>query len=285
MMLQTKTQGRFCRVALAASLVLAAAGLGGCSYFSKDEDPLAFQEEPADKLFGEAQTLLNNREWSEAAKKFEEVDRQHPYSPLARRSIVLSAYCYYQRREYDEAIAAGKRYITLHPTGEEADYAQYLVAISYYDQIPDVLRDQTKTQAALDALNEVVRRYPESQYARAASNKVEEARAQLAGKEMEVGRYYLKRQNYIAALNRFKTVVEQHQTTAHVEEALARLTETYLAMGIASEAQTAAAILGHNYPSSQWYKDSYALLQSNGLEPREDKGSWLSRVWKSTVGL
>lgn len=269
---------------MALVLLGSALALGGCSYWSKDDNALAFQEVPAEKLFAEAQLALDNGELADASKKFEEVERQHPYSPLARKAIVLSAYCYYETKDYVQAVEAGKRYITLHPTGEEADYAQYLIGISYYDQIVDVTRDQSAARNAFDALNEVVRRYPDSKYARAAQRKMDEARAQLAGKEMEIGRYYLTRNNYVAALNRFKAVVTDYQTTVHVEEALMRLTETYMAMGITSEAQNAAAILGHNYPTSQWYKDAYKLLQSGGLEPRGDAQSWLSKIWKATTG-
>lgn len=268
---------------ISAILGMAALGFSGCS--SSDEDVLAFQEEPVGKLYNEALSLLGEENYKEAAKKFEDVERQHPYSQWARKAIIMSAFAYYQSEQYDESIQAANRFLTLHPGDEDAAYAQYLIAESYYEQIPDVTRDQGKTQRAMEALREVMRRYPETEYARDARTKIEESRDQLAGKEMEVGRYYMKRQNYAAAINRFKTVLSQYQTTAHVEEALARLTESYMAIGIASEAQTAAAILGHNYPSSQWYKDSFALLRTGGLEPREDKESWLSKVWKVAGGF
>lgn len=258
--------------------------LGACSVFGEKTE-LAYEDEPVGKLYNEALNLLGKDQYKAAATKFEEVERQHPYSPWARKAIVMAAFSYYQSGRYDESINAAERYLALYPGSEDAPYAQFLIAQSYYDQIPDVTRDQQQTQRALEALREVARRYPETDYARDARRKVQEAQDQLAGKEMEVGRYYLRHKDYIAAINRFKAVVKDYQTSAHVEEALMRLTEAYMAVGITSEAQTATAILGHNYPSSPWYKDAYTLLKSGGLEPREDKGSWLSRVWKSTTGL
>lgn len=271
------------RALLCALLVgFAAFGLSACS--SDEESQLAFEDEPVGKLYNEALNLLGDGNYSDAAAKFEDVERQHPYSEWARKAIVMSAFAYYQSRNYDEAIQAAKRYITLNPSGSDAAYAQFLIAQSYYDQIPDVTRDQQRTESALEGLREVVRRYPDTDYARDARYKLQQAYDQLAGKEMEVGRYYLKHKNYVAALNRFKTVVKNYQTSSQIEEALMRLTEAYMAMGITSEAQTATAILGHNYPASPWYKDAYALLQSGGLEPREDEGSWLSSVWKLATG-
>ena len=207
-----------------------------------------------------------------ASKKFEEVDRQHPYSEWARKSLIMSAYSYYQAGYYDSCVTAAKRYIALHPGSSDAAYAQYLIGASYYDQIPDITRDQGRTEKALAALDEVIRKYPTSEYANSAKEKLEVARDQLAGKEMQVGRYYLEKRNYTGAINRFKVVVTQYQTTRHVEEALARLTEAYMAMGIVGEAQTAAAVLGHNFPDSQWYKDAYELVKSGGLEPQREQG-------------
>lgn len=270
----------------AASILLLAlmlgSGLTACA--GKKDAELAFKEEPVDKLYQEGLDFLDRRRYTEAAEKFEDLERQHPYSIWSRKAIVMAAYAYYQKGAYDDCIEAAERYLALYPGSEDAPYAQFLVAQSYYDQIPDVTRDQERTQKALEALREVARRYPDTEYARDARLKVQQAYNQIGGKEMEVGRYYLKRKDYVAAINRFKTVVISYQTSAHVEEALMRLTEAYMALGIASEAQTATAILGHNYPSSPWYKDAYSLLQSGGLEPREDKGSWISRAWKATVG-
>jgi outer membrane protein assembly factor BamD len=271
---------------LAAGLAVAATVLGACSSATEIFDKItqkddAFVEEPAEKLYNEGLFLTNERKDPKGgAKKFEEVDRQHPYSDLARKSLLMSAYSYYQANDYDSCIGAATRYVTLHPGSPDAAYAQYLIAASHYDQIPDVTRDQSRTEKAIAALDEVVRKYPTSEYAVSAKAKLEAARDQLAGREMNVGRYYMAKKNYTAAINRFKTVVTQYQTTRHVEEALARLTEAYMTIGIVSEAQTAAAVLGHNFPDSPWYKDAYNLVRSGGVEPTEDQGSFISRAFK-----
>jgi len=279
------------RVVRVVALLAAAAPLGACSTFGgwwdsilgkKDE---TFVDQPADKLYNEGLYLLNNKhESSDAAKRFEEVDRQHPYSDWARKSLLMSAYSYYEARDYDSCIGAASRYITLHPGSPDAAYAQYLIAASNFDQIPDITRDQGRTEKAIASLEEVIRKYPNSEYATTARRKLESARDQLAGKEMLVGRYYMDKRDFTGAINRFKTVVTQYQTTRHVEEALERLTEAYMALGIVSEAQTAAAVLGHNFPDSKWYQDAYQLVKSNGLEPSENQGSWISRAFKK-VGL
>jgi outer membrane protein assembly factor BamD len=274
---------------LAMGLVALAVSLSGCGtgalwdkFVAKDD---TFVEEPADKLYNEGLYLMNQRKDPKAAsKKFEEVDRQHPYSDWARKSLLMSAYSFYNAGDYDSCIGAATRYVTLHPGSPDAAYAQYLIAASHYDQIPDVSRDQGRTEKAIAALEEVIRKYPTSEYANSAKAKLEGARDQLAGKEMEIGRYNLKMLNYAGAINRFKTVVTQYQTTRHVEEALARLTEAYMAIGVVGEAQTAAAVLGHNFPDSRWYKDAYNLVKSGGLEPTENKGSYISRAFKK-LGL
>ncbi|WP_034467464.1 outer membrane protein assembly factor BamD [Afipia sp. P52-10] len=275
---------------LSTVLVLLTAPLGACSTMSDGWSKLFGKEEvaadePADKLYNEGLYMLNeDKRATAAAKKFEEVDRQHPYSDLARKSLLMSAYAHYEAQDYDSTIGAAQRYITLHPGSPDAAYAQYLIAASHFDQIPDISRDQGRTEKAINALEEVVRKYPNSEYAQAARRKLESARDQLAGKEMSVGRYYMERRDFTGAINRFKTVVTQYQRTRHVEEALARLTEAYMAIGIVNEAQTAAALLGHNFPESAWYKDAYNLVKSNGLEPSENKSSWMSRALRK-VGL
>jgi outer membrane protein assembly factor BamD len=274
---------------LAAGLVVLAVPLSGCGtgalwdkFMAKDD---TFVEEPADKLYNEGLYLMNQKKDAKAAsKKFEEVDRQHPYSDWARKSLLMSAYAFYNAGDYDSCIGAATRYVTLHPGSPDAAYAQYLIAASHYDQIPDTSRDQGRTEKAIAALEEVIRKYPTSEYANQAKAKLEGARDQLAGKEMDIGRYNLEKRNYTGAINRFKTVVTQYQTTRHVEEALARLTEAYMAIGIIGEAQTAAAVLGHNFPDSRWYKDAYNLVKSGGVEPTEDQGSWMSRAFKK-LGL
>lgn len=274
------------RLARALAVGLLAASLGACSSFDmfakKDDTP---PDEPADRLYNEGLYLLNaKKDPREAVKKFEEVDRQHPYSEWARKSLIMTSYAFYQAGEYDDCVNSAKRYITLHPGSADAAYAQFLIGSSYFDEIPDVTRDQTRTEKALAALDEVIRKYPTSEYANSAKQKIEVARDQLAGKEMETGRYYLKKKDYTGAINRFKVVVTKYQTTRHVEEALMRLTESYMALGIVDEAQTAAAVLGHNFPDSTWYKHAYGLVKTGGLEPKENQGSWISKAFKG-VGL
>jgi outer membrane protein assembly factor BamD len=274
---------------MAFGLIALAIPLSGCGtgalwdkFSSKDD---TFVEEPADKLYNEGLYLMNNnKDPKAAAKKFEEVDRQHPYSDWARKSLLMSSYAAYEAGDYDTCIGSATRYVTLHPGSPDAAYAQYLIAASHYDQIPDISRDQGRTEKAMAALEEVVRKYPTSEYATSAKKKLEGARDQLAGKEMAIGRFYMDKRDYTAAINRFKTVVTQYQTTRHVEEALARLTEAYMSIGIVGEAQTAAAVLGHNFPDSKWYKDAYNLVKSGGLEPSENKGSYISRAFKK-IGL
>ncbi|OJU99732.1 outer membrane protein assembly factor BamD [Nitrobacter sp.] len=275
---------------LIAGLVVLGTTLGGCGtgalwdkFLAKDEQ--TFSDEPADKLYNEGLFLMNNsKDLKGATKKFDEVDREHPYSEWARKSLLMSAYASYQAGDYDTCIGSASRYVTLHPGSPDAAYAQYLIAASNYDQIPDISRDQARTEKAMNSLEEVIRKYPTSEYAGEAKKKLEGARDQLAGKEMAIGRYYMERRDYTGAINRFKTVVTRYQTTRHVEEALARLTEAYMAIGIVGEAQTAAAVLGHNFPDSRWYKDAYNLVKSGGAEPSENRGSWISKAFKK-MGL
>jgi len=278
------------RLRLAAGLAVLAATLSGCGtgalwdkFMAKDET--TFSDQPADKLYNEGLFLMNNNHDLKAAtKKFDEVDREHPYSEWARKSLLMSAYASYQAGDYETCIGSASRYVTLHPGSADAAYAQYLIAASNYDQIPDVARDQARTEKAMASLDEVIRKYPTSEYAAEAKKKLEGARDQLAGKEMAIGRYYMDKRDFTGAINRFKTVVTRYQTTRHVEEALARLTEAYMAIGIVSEAQTAAAILGHNFPDSKWYQDAYRLVKSGGVEPSENQGSWMSKAFKK-IGL
>jgi outer membrane protein assembly factor BamD len=265
-------------------LALAAASLMGCGLFKPADDYVP--DSPPDRLYNEGLYLINNRQdYKAAALKFDEVDRQDPYSEWARKALLMSAYAYYQAEEYDECVNSAERYVTLHPGSPDAAYAQYLIGSSYYDQILDISRDQARAQKAIDALQEVVRKYPSSEYAISAKKKIDMARDQLAGKEMDIGRFYLDRRDFIGAINRFKVVVTQYQTTRHVEEALMRLSEAYVSLGIMDEAQTAAAVLGHNFPDSPWYKDAYKLVKTAGGEPTtENKGSWISHAF-SKMGL
>jgi outer membrane protein assembly factor BamD len=265
------------------ALALLVVPLGACTMFgdwfgTKDDKVL---DDPADKLYNQGLYLMNQKkDYKAAAKRFEEVDRQHPYSEWARKALLMSAFAYYESREYEDTINSAKRYVTMHPGSPDAAYAQYLIASSYFDQIPDVSRDQGRTEKAIQALEEVMRKYPNTEYAASAKKKLDVARDQLAGKEMETARYYLNKKDFTGAINRFKVVVTNYQRTRHVEEALTRLTEAYMALGIVDEAQTAAAVLGHNFPDSRWYKDAYELVRAGGLEPRENQGSWMSRAFK-----
>jgi outer membrane protein assembly factor BamD len=271
---------------LALSILVAPAVLSGCMSSDDDIDLATYveQTEPADVLYNQGLANLNAGRLKEASRKFDAVDRQHPYSEYARKSMVMGAFANYRQGNYDEAINSAKRYVSLYPSTEDAAYAQYIVGLSYFRQIRDVTQDQKESRRAIEAMEEVVQRWPESEYVDDAREKVRFARDQLAGKEMQIGRYYLERREYIAAVKRFRYVVENYSNTRHVEEALARLTESYYAMGLTSEAQTAAAVLGQNYPDSQWYKDSYTLLQTGGLEPRDNAGSWISKAGKLITG-
>jgi outer membrane protein assembly factor BamD len=261
------------RSLFAACALLAA----GCTDPEKD----TYVEAPVENLYNEATDSMLNGSYDAASKKFDEVERQHPYSVWATKAQLMSAYALYQRNRYDESLVALDRFIQLHPGNRDAPYAYYLKALNYYEQIADVGRDQRLTDRALKALEEVVRRFPESVYARDARIKIDLTRDHLAGKEMEIGRFYERQGQQVAAINRFRMVIEKFQTTTHVPEALHRLTECYLAVGLREEAQTSAAVLGHNFPGSEWYQASYALLEGVNLQPAEDQGSWMSRALAS----
>jgi outer membrane protein assembly factor BamD len=267
------------KLPLVPSLLAACALLviAGCGSTEKE----TYVEAPVEKLYNDATDALINNQYAVASKMFDEVERQHPYSVWATKAQLMSAYALYQRNRYDESLVQLERFIQLHPGNRDAPYAYYLKALNFYEQIADVGRDQRLTDQALKALEEVVRRFPESVYARDARIKIDLTRDHLAGKEMEIGRFYEKQGQQVAAINRFRRVIERYQTTTHVPEALSRLTECYLAVGLREEAQTAAAVLGHNFPGSEWYMDSYALLAGYNLRPEEDKGSWISRALAS----
>jgi outer membrane protein assembly factor BamD len=269
------------RVAVTVGLMMAAAmTLSACNTTKKDATADAFaNDKPAGELYNEGLANLNNNKLKNAVDSFNEVDRQHPYSEYARKALLMSAFSSYRRGQYDDTVSTANRYLTLYPGSPDAAYAQYLIGSSYFHQIPDVTRDQDQTKKAIASLQTIVDRYPDSEYADDARNKIIVARDQLAGKEMQVGRYYLEQRNYIAAMNRFKTVLTDYQDTRHVEEALERITEADMSLGLTDDAQTATAILGHNFPNSPWYKDAYNLLQSGGLSPSENKQSWLSKLF------
>ncbi len=246
---------------------------------SSDED--VYFERPVEELYNRAMDDLEAGNNRAAAAGFDEVERQHPYSVWANKAQIMSAYAHYLSNDYDEAILAAERFIQLHPGSREVAYAYYITALCYYEQISDVGRDQMMTERALESLDELVRRFPDSEYARDARLKIDLTRDHLAGKEMSIGRYYLGRGQYIAAINRFRNVIEFYQTTSQVPEALHRLTEAYLALGVIDEAQASAAVLGYNFPGSEWYLDSYALLTGQDLRPEASDESWISQTWDS----
>jgi len=269
------------RAGPARALLLAgtlAALLGACS----SSDP-EYVERPVEELYNTAMDSLLAGEYQESARLFDEVERQHPYSVWASKAQLMAAFANYQDNKYDDAINALDRFIQLHPGNRDIAYAYYLRAISYYEQISDVGRDQKMTRMALESLEELIRRFPDSRYTRDAQLKVDLARDHLAGKHMEIGRYYQDQGEYLAAINRFRSVIQDFQTTTHAPEALHRLVECYLALGVIDEAQATAAVLGYNFPGNPWYLDSYALLTGVDLRPEESKDSWISRVWRSII--
>jgi len=281
------TLGRAGSVALRAALIVCVVTLSGCSSFGnlfgeqhKPEEP----DVPAGELYNQALFLMQEGKLRQAVTRFDEVDKQHPYTEWARKALIMSAFSNYRLGRYDDCIESAKRYLSLYPSSKDAAYAQYMMGQSYFKQIPDVTRDQESTQRALDAMQLVIDRYPDSEYVDDAQKDILVARDQLAGKEMQIGRYYLERKEYAAAINRFKVVVQEYANTRQVEEALYRLTAAYYAMGIVPEAQTAAAVLGHNFPDSPWYKDAYKLLQQGGVSPQENKGSWISKAFSLVTG-
>ncbi len=271
-----------------ASAIMLAAFVTGCSsmgsVFSGDSDT-KLDNRPPDAIYKEANELLEKGSSAKAAALYERVDQLYPYSEEAKKAILMAAVAYQRAGKSPEAVAAARRYLSLHPGTKEAAQAQDIIAASYYDRISTPSRDQSETKKAIAEMETLLRRYPDSPYSEETRKRIKLARDTLAASEMTVGRYWEKKGNYLAAVNRFKTVVTQYQQTSHVEEALMRLTECYMALGIVSEAQTAAAILGHNFPDSPWYKDAYALLQSGGAAPREDTGSWLSQSWKKVSSV
>ncbi len=264
------------QVLMLASLLLFAA----CGK-KVDEAPLESQS--PEVIFKAAEAQLAAGDEEEAAKLFTEVERLYPYSEWAKRGIVMSAFAFHKAKDYDQSRAAAQRYLDFYPADEDAAYAQYIMALSYYDQIDKIGRDQGNTFQALQSLRVVIERYPDSEYAKSAILKFDLAIDHLAAKEMEVGRYYLKRAHFAAAINRFRVVVEDYQTTTHTPEALHRLVEAYLSLGLTDEAQTAGAILGHNFKSSIWYEDSYALLTGRGLRPEAKGDGWLNTVYRRVL--
>jgi outer membrane protein assembly factor BamD len=278
------------RILFAAAVAAMAVALSGCGSFD-DWNPFGNEryktkidpEVPASQVYDQGLGKLSNGAPQEAAKKFTQLGKQYPGSDWARKGLLMTTYADFQANDYDSAAESGKRYVKEYPKSPEAAYAQYLVGSCYYAQVLDISRDQDRAKDALDAFTLVVTNYPKSEYVEDSKFKIQVMTDQLAGKEMSIGRFYLNRRNYTAAINRFRAVLANYQTTRHAEEALYRLVEAYLGLGITDEAQTAAAILGHNFPDGEWYKDAYALLGKDGLKPQNHEDSWLAKLYKSVV--
>ena len=263
--------------------VLSVGLLAGCGGRGGDV-PESLENFTAEEIYKRGEyELENSSKPKDAVKYFTEVERLYPYSDWAKRALIMQAYSYHRARDYEEARGAAQRFIDTYPGDQDAAYAKYLLALSYYDQIDEVGRDQGLTFQALQSLREVIEEYPDTEYARSAILKFDLAFDHLAAKEMEIGRYYLKRGHYTAAINRFRVVVEDYQTTSHTPEALMRLVEAYLALGLNDQAQTAGAILGHNFRSSPFYQDAYAQLRGHGLQPEARGNSWLTGVYRQVV--
>ena len=263
-------------------VALLAVILAGCGSSRQQQIDLESLEAKDIFTLGE-QALEANPRQPTAGRYFAEVERLYPYSEWAKRSVVMQAYAEHKRRNYEEARAAAQRYLDLYPGDEDAAWAQYILAISYYDQIDEVGRDQGLTFQALQALRVVIEQYPDSEYAKSAMLKFDLAFDHLAAKEMEIGRYYLRSGQYAAAINRFRVVVENFQTSTQTPEALHRLVEAYLALGLTDDAQTAGAILGHNFKGSAFYDDSFRLLTGKGLNPEARGKGWLQTVWRQAI--
>lgn len=272
---------------LCAALTLAAfvTGCGSMGSMFSGESDTKLDNRPPEAIYKEANELLEKGSSEKAAVLYERVDQLYPYSDEAKKAVLMAAVAYQKAGKGPEAVAAARRYLAVHPGTKEAAQAQDIIAASYFDRISTPSRDQGETKKAIAEMETLIRRYPDSDYAAETKKRIKLAKDTLAASEMNVGRYWQKKGNYLAAVNRFKTVVTDYQQTAHVEEALMRLTECYMALEITSEAQTAAAILGTNFPNSPWYKDAYALLQAGGAVPNEDTGSWLSKSWKKVTSV
>ena len=277
-------------VARLVVLAVAGAPLGACSSLD-DMNPFApekyktkiEEEVPPTAIYDQGLARLKKGDDDGAAKKFTDLGKQYPYSDWSKKGLLMTTYSQYQGGDYDNAEQSAERYAKLYPDAPETPYAMYLGAMSYYNQIPDISRDQDRAERALALFQQIVEKFPNSEYVADSKFKIQVTRDQLAGKEMSVGRFYLTRRNYTAAINRFRDVLTTYQTSRHAEEALYRLTEAYLGLGIAGEAQTAAAVLGHNFPDGQWYKDAYALLKGGCLSPNEDQASWMSKIYHTIV--
>ena len=241
------------------------------------------EDKAAEEIFNSGERELIRRRYNDAAEKFKEVERLYPYSDWAKRALIMQVYTFHKGKEYENVVSAANRFIEFHPKDKDIPYAYYLIGLSYYDQVLAIGRDQKLTQEALKIFKLIIKEYPDSEYASSSQIKFDFLKNQLASKEMEVGRYYLKRSHYVSAINRFRGVIEDFSTTSQVPEALHRLVEAYLSLGLTDEAQTAGAILGYNYKSNEWYERSFELLRSKGLKPKSLGISWLSQIYRQVV--
>ncbi len=267
-----------------ACVLVAGVALTGCSGAdSVERGDANYEKYTAKQIYERGEYDLARNAPDLAASVFAEVERLYPYSDWAKRALIMQSFAYHEAKDYENSRAAAQRFVDFYPTDEDAAYAQYLVALSYYDQIDEVGRDQRLTFEALQALREVIERYPDSEYAKSAKLKFDLAFDHLASKEMEIGRYYLRRDHFTAAINRFRVVVEDFQTTTHTAEALHRLVEAYLSLGLTNEARTAGAILGYNFRGTEWYEDSYKLLTGRGLTLEAVGDNWLRQVYRQMI--
>ena len=241
------------------------------------------EDKAAEEIFNSGERELVRRRYNDAAEKFKEVERLYPYSDWAKRALIMQVYSFHKDKEYENVVSAANRFIEFHPKDKDIPYAYYLIGLSYYDQVLSIGRDQKLTQEALRIFKLIIKEYPDSEYASSSQIKFDFLKNQLASKEMEVGRYYLKRSHYVSAINRFRGIIEDFSTTSQVPEALHRLVEAYLSLGLTDEAQTAGAILGYNYKSNEWYERSFELLRSKGLKPKSLGNSWLSQIYRQVV--
>lgn len=283
--MKRKTARHTLTAAVLMSITLAGCGGGGggVSRFIGGQSTVPLEGFTAEQIYERGEFEMERKRNDDAAFYFGEVERLYPYSDWAKRSLIMQAFAYHRDKDYEDSRASAQRFIDVYPTDEDAAYAQYLLALSYYDQIEDVGRDQGLTFQALQGLRTVIERYPDSEYASSAVLKFDLAFDHLAGKEMEIGRYYLRRDHYTASINRFRVVVEDFQTTTHTPEALHRLVEAYLSLGLTAEAQTAGAILGHNYKGTDWYEDSFKLLTGRGLELKAAGDGWLRQIYRQML--
>jgi outer membrane protein assembly factor BamD len=276
-------QGRYARVARATVAVVGLVAIAGCAELSNEGRDRPLESYTAEEIYQRGEFELAESNPEEAARFFGEVERLYPYSEWAKRGLIMQAFAFHKDRDYPSSRAAAQRFIDFYPADEDAAYAQYLSALSFYDQIDEIGRDQGLTFQALQALRTVIERYPDTEYARSSILKFDLAFDHLAAKEMEIGRYYLRKGHFTAAINRFRVVVEDFQTTSHTPEALHRLVESYVSLGLADEAKTAGAILGYNFQSTDWYQDSFNLLTSNGLEAEASGDSWLRQIYRQVL--